>query len=418
MKMKISHLIYTALLLAFIVIAGSCEKEPSEPNFIFVDSIPNEVFYWEGDKLNLEGLVVYVRWNNYQDSKQIPFEDFEKENITTEPAHGEILTSNITEVRIIDNSRGTKAETEITVEELNLSLKKTEKISETPFINPTACIVYEDILYVMTGVGVYTYDFSVNDWSIITSNGSSQYVLTSFIKDKTWWMISYGGSTWNVVGFNIDTKTYTNRKYLNEYNFAFQIGALFENDNLYIYDFSDYSNARQKLFKYDVDSEILTKISDVNGISHYNYTYVKNTITLNNKSYFLAGGRQFDLYSFDKTNEVFEKDLVISRRSSYHSDICVSYGDYIITGLGGSSSVGSDFVTYTDKWYDGTLTYYNTVTNQSGEIKNKFYEGRKSTLGFSYNNEIYLLGGIAIHDSMTRIDEVINRNLLEKLVLE
>ncbi len=73
---------------------------------------------------------------------------------------------------------------------------------------------------------------------------------------------------------------------------------------------------------------------------------------------------------------------------------------------------------YTSILYKKSFAYYNPKTGESGEVKNDFYEGRYNILSFEFENDIYFIGGTAVHDTMTNSNQVIHRNCIEKLIFE
>lgn len=295
-------------------------------------------------------------------------------------------------------------------------MKEVEQVGETPFANPRACIVYSDYLYVVSSDLIYKYDFAINQWSVHAEVGIyDQYVLTSFIRENKWWYISSDGRYFWLSNFDFETKEVT--KVSNLGPSSFNVGAHYEEDELYFYDFSDYHKNKQILFKFDFESKELVNISDNNGIKEYNYPTTKECINFQGKNYLLAGSSRVDIYEFNEDGDIFELQNTVDYVGGNYANESFVYGNYIIFGFGGESQIDSDN-NYLSKWYGKGFRYYNPITQKGGRVKNEFYEGRYNVLSFHYNGEIYLLGGVAVPDSITRPEQKINRNLLEKLIFE
>lgn len=295
-------------------------------------------------------------------------------------------------------------------------MKGVEQVCETPFSNPRTCIVYSDYLYVASSDLIYKYDFAINQWSVHAEVGIYDwYVLTSFIRENKWWYISSNGGYFRLSNFDFETKEVT--QVSNLVPSSFRVGAHYEEDELYFYDFSDYHKNKQILFKFDFESKELVNISDNSGIMKYNYPIIKECINFQGKNYLLAGGNQVDVYEFNVDGDIFELQNTVYYEGGNYADESFVYGNYIIFGFGGEGEIDSD-KNYRSRWYGKGFRYYNPITQKGGRVKNGFYEGRYNVLSFNYDDEIYLLGGVAVPDSITRPDQVINRNLLEKLIFE
>ena len=81
---------------------------------ITIKTKPSKVEYYEGDTLNMSGLVVTLFMNN-EETKDVAFLDFENNGISISPSEGDILTTESTQVTITHASSGKFVNQPITV---------------------------------------------------------------------------------------------------------------------------------------------------------------------------------------------------------------------------------------------------------------------------------------------------------------
>jgi uncharacterized protein (TIGR02145 family) len=85
----------TLFLLLLAIFAFNCKKDdpqPAQANNIIIKTAPTKVDYFNGDALDLAGLVVTLEFDNGS-SKDVAFSDFEAKGITTSIANGTVLTA-------------------------------------------------------------------------------------------------------------------------------------------------------------------------------------------------------------------------------------------------------------------------------------------------------------------------------------
>ena len=393
--------LFNFLFLFSLLLLISCKKNNDSSLNMHIAQNPSKYAYWEGDPLNLEGLRLII----YEDEgyREINFEDFEKEGFVTEPMNGETLSSNIDKVKIKHISTGSSVETNIYVRKKIISLVSVDSISETPFINPSSCIVHNDSLFVITeNSGLYAYSFNTKSWSLIKSGVAvtSFFTVQGFVKDNTWVIVNFyngGNGTYSFIYF-YDFIAHTFKSSPVIENFSWKAGALYSRDTLFLYDYSDYAPVRRKMFCYDFIQKTVVDLHRSNGLSEYNEPNVyRNVLNLNNEKYIII---ETDIYRFNDNTKSFEKDGVADAYGSYSmsSGVNFKFQDYIIFGNGGDYFI-----------------YYNPVTKEKGNVYNQLFESRVNALGFEYNNEIYTIGGkIKQTNGTTVYLKVLNKLVFEK----
>jgi uncharacterized protein (TIGR02145 family) len=109
----------TLFLLLLTIFAINCKKDNSKPaqaNNIIIKTAPTKVDYFNGDALDLAGLVVTLQFDNGS-SEDISFSDFENYGITTVPSNGSVLTESVT-LQIQHTSSNKTTSQDITVSEI------------------------------------------------------------------------------------------------------------------------------------------------------------------------------------------------------------------------------------------------------------------------------------------------------------
>ncbi len=91
-------------MILLSTLPAACSKDENNyedkiENSITIKDAPVKVEYYNGDALDLSGLVVELNMNNGK-SKVIAFSDFDSNGITCLPVNGTILSSSITEIKI------------------------------------------------------------------------------------------------------------------------------------------------------------------------------------------------------------------------------------------------------------------------------------------------------------------------------
>ncbi|RPH28277.1 MAG: hypothetical protein EHM93_18900 [Bacteroidales bacterium] len=414
-------------MLILILSLITCKKEDEDKYELTVTKPPRKIVYYEGDTLDLNGLEVSIMKNN-EDPKIIPFSNFSTEGFTTYPANGFKLTSDIKEVKIMHTPSKEYISQNLQVDKILITLKGVEKISDTPFSNPSNCIIYNGKLFVTTRTGIYSFDFSSKSWSLINANarinynGDSGAGVSSIVNGK--WQIFanlYNAGSINLFTYDFNQNILSTK--ILEQNYSHEVKALFHNDSLFVYDFSDYSIHKQKMYVYDFNKETYVKLSDNNGVSpRFFNLYYLNDAKIGNDYYALIGESNPNVYKFNKAKKVLEFVKNIKHRTYFKecfNGINFKYGDFIIYGLGGvfGGVAGSD--EYSTVGVNKTFAYYNPLTGESGEVYNKFYEKRIGVLSFEFENDIYFIGGIGMPaQNIITDNDLINRTCIEKLIFE
>lgn len=295
----------------------------------------------------------------------------------------------------------------------NLVLKSSAKLYETPFESAAASIVVNDTLMVITSKGLYQYSFISKEWQLVNENVSIGHAPdASFINNGKWylWVNHYPGL--RMYCYDLNSKKFSTLPYITT-DFSSSTGALYCNDTLFVFDFSDYANTKKKLYYYDFTLNQTVKLSDNSGLNLYNSATSYKTIKVNDEHYFIANR---DIYKFDKINKQFNRVKetgYIPNYSGYSGGVILSHNNTIVWGLGGTAS-SSNGAIYSYSC-PTMLIYYNTDNNEVGRVKNSIYEGQSGSIAFDYKGINYLMGGSTIRDMA---QGWVNRKCIDQLIFE
>jgi len=119
MKRKISVLLLSLVGITLFFIACQKDDAVAEVSGLLVKTTPTKINYYEGEELELSGLVVTIKWDNGK-VEDVKFEDFTIMGIKCLPENGSKLLAS-TSVNITHSVTGTSVNQSITVSKLEVT---------------------------------------------------------------------------------------------------------------------------------------------------------------------------------------------------------------------------------------------------------------------------------------------------------
>lgn len=289
-----------------------------------------------------------------------------------------------------------------------LDLSSVEQISDTPYDNLKASIVYQNKLYVVDDLKkTHMFDFNTKSWTLISENSSlaiGLQVPTSigFIRNGKWYVCYYQG----IYEFDFELKEWLLvTSFDSAYNF-YAIQGFNVDESIF---FIDASNGKENIFKYDFSLNELTVHGTFENLGYYG--------EMSNSAFKI--GENFYFSQLTTTGfriSKFSKDFTeIENLNNYRPNnlltggIAVPYRDYIIFGLGGFHAYDSNG-DYSNHQYSSILHVYDTKLNEFYEMPTSFNDEFSFGGVASTNDNIYLLNGFKTEENILRY-----RKSIEKL---
>lgn len=287
-----------------------------------------------------------------------------------------------------------------------LNLINWTKIADTPAQRFRAHIVHKDKLFSVSDKETYVFDFQTADWTLLGTDSDLPDLWNggqtiNFMRNGKWYMFNRRA----FYEFDFDLKDWQVIDSFSQSNFLSTEGFYVEEDNaLYIV---DQVNNNDKIYKYDLLTNELMVHGSFISENHRGWTF-NSSLLIDNSHYYIRPyghlndkGILISKFQEDFTNLVslniyeFEKEM--------DDSVAMSFGEYIIVGLGGTSSAEYD---YTSKKFYA----YNTTNNELTEMPTSFYESCFGADIVEYKNEFYLINGSTIKNQNIEF-----RNTIEKL---